>query len=273
MERMRDLLAFFFAAMAMVSLLCAVYQAFNEHRWSAVTLGALFVASAIMFDPSRIVSISAWGVTAQLQTTLENAKDVVERLKRLAQANAAVTYMTLAWSGRMGTPTAAEKQKLLDEADAQLRALNVDNAERQKIAKPLVSLIGVDLYSIYSQVMDRFVFWVTQTQEQNRSKDSSPEAIAAHQKVSDAVAEWRKVNAGHSPYRNREFYGLDVYLTRDIPTAIMSETQKSAAQEFKSRCSRFLTDASRKAVTHRKRPPLSTATWVVITISGLLIEP
>ena len=91
MERMRDLLSFFFAAMAMVSLLCAIYQAFNDHKGSALTLAGLFIASALMFDLPRIVSISAWGVSAQLQSTLDNAKEVIERLKKLAEANAAVT--------------------------------------------------------------------------------------------------------------------------------------------------------------------------------------
>ena len=68
-----------------------------------------------------------------------------------------MTYMTLAWGIRFGSPSAVDKQELLDEADAQLRALNVDEAERKQIAKPLVALVGVDLYTIYSQVMERFV--------------------------------------------------------------------------------------------------------------------
>ena len=229
MERIRDILAFFFASMAMVSLLCAIYQAFNDHKGSAVTLGALFLASAIMFDPSRIVSISAWGVTAQLQTTLENAKDVVERLKKLAEANAAVTYMTLAWSGRMGTPTAAEKQRLFDEADAQLLALKVDDEQRRKIAEPLVALIGVDLYFAYSRIMDRLVFWVSAAEQRSFAADRTPASIVQHQKFSDAVANWRQINAGKSPYRDRENYDLDTYLQRDIPAAILTDTQRSTA--------------------------------------------
>jgi hypothetical protein len=233
MERMRDLLSFFFAAMAMVSLLCAVYQAFNDHKASALTLGGLFIASALMFDLPRIVSISAWGVSAQLQSTLDNAKDVIERLKKLAEANAAVTYMTLAWGNRMGTPSAVDKQKLLDDTDAQLRALNVGEAQRLEIAKPLIDLIGVDLYSAYSRVMYRLVFWLSNAEDRRFQADQSPQSAEQHRAFAAKVADWQKANAGQTPYRDRQDYDLDAYLQRDIPTELLSDAQRAKAQALR----------------------------------------
>ncbi|MGA7230435.1 MAG: hypothetical protein WBX95_05850, partial [Xanthobacteraceae bacterium] len=49
----------------------------------------------------------------------------------------------------------------------------------------------------------------------------------------NAVSEWRKANAGQSPYRERENYDLDAYLSRDISTAILNDPQRSVAQRFR----------------------------------------
>jgi hypothetical protein len=232
MERIRDLLSFFIAAMAMVSLLCAVYQGMNDRNWSAGTLAGIFLVATLMFYIPRVVSISAWGVSAQLQNTLDRAEEIIERLKKLAEANARATYMSLAWGNRMGTPSAIEKQKVLDDIDAQLSALNVDKTKRQNIAEPLVAMIGVDLYFAYSRVMDRLVFWIDYAENRRLAGDQNSESLAQHQKFVNAVTDWRKANAGQSPYRDRQNYDLDTYLQRDIPAAILSDAQRSTAQTF-----------------------------------------
>lgn len=233
MERIKDLLSFFIAAMAMVSLLCAVYQAMNERISSAITLaGMFFIATALFYLP-KMEMLSAYGIEVRLRNTLNRAEEIIERLKKLAEVNAKATYMNVAWGNRMGSPSTAEKQKLLDETDAQLRALKVDEAERQQIAKPLIELTGVDMYSAYSRIMDRLVFWLNQSLNRKLKGNGSAEAIAERQRFADAAAEWRKANAGQTPYRDRENYDLDAYLRRDIPIALLSEAQKSKAETFR----------------------------------------
>ena len=46
---MKDLLAFFFAAMAMISLLCAIFEAMNQRIWSAGALTTIFIAAFLLF--------------------------------------------------------------------------------------------------------------------------------------------------------------------------------------------------------------------------------
>ena len=230
MERIKDLLSFFTAAMAMVALLCAVYEAMNQRLWSAGALTTIFVAAFFLFYIPQLETFKAAGIEVRLRQTLDRAEEIIERLKKLAEANARATYMSLAWGNRMGTPSAIEKQRVLDDIDAQLSALNVDKTQRQNIAEPLVAMIGVDLYFAYSRVMDRLVFWIDYAENRRFLGDQNLESIAQHQKFVNGVADWRKANAGQSPYRDRQKYDLDTYLQRDIPAAILSDAQRSTAQ-------------------------------------------
>ncbi len=191
MERMKDLLSFFIAAMAMVALLCAIYEAMNQRNASALTLLPIFLLATLLFYLPRLETLSALGISVKLQSTLNQAEEIIERLKKLAEVNAKVTYMTIAWGNRLGSPKAVDKQRILDEMDAQLSALKVGDAERRQITKPLVALIGVDLYAAYSQVMERIVFWINNHENRTLNANNTPEAVAEYQKLSAAINAWR----------------------------------------------------------------------------------
>src|SRR5260370_24134650 len=131
----------------------------NQRVSSSTMLAGIFLVSTLLFYLPQIETLSAWGIRVKLQATLRDAEQIVEKLKKLAEVNAKVTYLTVAWGNRLGSPSAAEKQSVLDEMNNQLNELKVDEAERKAIAKPLIVLIGVDLYQVYDRVMERFVFW------------------------------------------------------------------------------------------------------------------
>src|SRR5713226_6412962 len=232
MERMKDLLSFFIAAMAMVALLCAIYEAMNQRNASALTLLPIFLLATLLFYLPRLETLSALGISVKLQSTLDRAEEIIERLKKLAEVNAKVTYMTIAWGNRMGSPKAIDKQRVLDEMYAQLVALNVADAERRQIAKPLVAMIGVDLYNFYSQVMERIVFWKDIAENRAVSANPSPETRAEYQKFGASVAEWRRLNAGKGPGRELDSYDLNAYLVRDTPVEILNDMQKASAETF-----------------------------------------
>jgi hypothetical protein len=195
MDRMKDLLSFFIAAMAMVALLCAIYEAMNQRTASALALATIFLLSTL---------------------------------------NAKVTYMTIAWGNRLGSPKYADKQHVLDDMDAQLSALNVTERERRQLAKPLVALIGVDLYSVYSQVMERLVFWKNTIESRALNANASPEAKAAFQKLTADIAAWRQLNTGKTPGNDLDNYDLGGYLIRDTPVAILSDPQKGSAEALRN---------------------------------------
>jgi hypothetical protein len=133
MDRMKDLLSFVIAAMAMVSLILAVYEAWGQRTASAIILAGIFIVGTFLFYLPQLETLKAFGIEARLRSTLDRAEDIIARLKGLAEVNARVTYLTLAWGNRLGSPSASAKQKVLDDMDAQLRALKVDEAERLAI--------------------------------------------------------------------------------------------------------------------------------------------
>lgn len=234
MDRMKDVLSFFIAAMAMVALFCAIYEAMNQRTSSALTLSTVFLLSTLLFYLPRLETLSALGISVKLQSTLNQAEDIISSLKKLAEVNAKVTYMTMAWGNRFGSPKAVDKQRILDEMNAELVALKVTEAERKQIAKPLIQLIGVDLYGVYSQVMERLVFWRNTMESRALSAHPSPEATAAFQQLTAEIAAWRRINAGRTPGAELESYDLSAYLLRDTPLAMLNDAQKASAESFRN---------------------------------------
>ena len=55
---------------------------------------------------------------------------------------------------------------LLDDIDKQLEEMNVAPEERKAIIRPLIRMIGVDLYNIYVQVLDRYMNHKNKTTEE-----------------------------------------------------------------------------------------------------------
>src|SRR5262245_18953911 len=70
--------------------------------------------------------------------------------------NARVTYMNIAWSNRMGSPSTNEKQALLDEVDRQLVEFRVPDEERRRIVKPVVQMLKYDLYLGFQRIISAY---------------------------------------------------------------------------------------------------------------------
>jgi hypothetical protein len=130
----------------------------HEKLKIAGALSALFFLCVVVlaYIP-KAESINAFAVNVKLKQNVDLAKDAIEQLRELAKTNARVGYTTLAWGNRLGSPTAQEKKAILDQVDQQLEALQVSKAERKEISRPLVRLIGLDLYSVFAHSMDRYV--------------------------------------------------------------------------------------------------------------------
>jgi hypothetical protein len=98
-----------------------------------------------------------------MQKSLNEAKEILEEVRRASIASAKSAYLNFAWANRLGGMSAREKQKALDSVDEQLRAVGVKDEDRQAIVKPHVELIGFDLYfTFYNSV--RSVLWHHRTQ-------------------------------------------------------------------------------------------------------------
>jgi hypothetical protein len=151
MDRMKEIFSYFLAAMAMLLLLGSGYQAINERLASAGVLAGLFIAAAFLLYLPQLETFKAFAVEVRLRQSLDRAEEILGRLKGLAIISAKVSYMTLAWGNRIGSPSAKQKQAILDGVNEQLVALNVAKDERREIVRPLVRLIGVDMWSFIAK--------------------------------------------------------------------------------------------------------------------------
>ena len=100
MDRLKEIFAYFLAAMAMFSLLCAVYQEMNDRLSSAGLLAGIFVATAILLYLPDVETFKGFAIEAkmQIQQKLDRAEEILGKMRQLSIANAKVAYFSLAWA-------------------------------------------------------------------------------------------------------------------------------------------------------------------------------
>lgn len=234
MERVRDIFLYFVAALAMFALLCAVYQAMNDKKASAITLAAIFFVCAMIVFIPKLDVLEAWGVKAQLNKTLDRAEEIIGKMKRLSEINARASYMTMAWSNRMGTPSAKEKQAILDEVDAQLSDLNVTDQERQIITRPYVQMIGWDFYLLFTQVLDRYMTWKQDDLVRRLNANNTEENRRAVQEFPAKQSEWRSRALGDGAFERVSTFKLAEELQRATPNSWLDEREQRPTEAFKA---------------------------------------
>src|SRR5712692_8305586 len=132
---------------AAICLFLAVIKALRDKIKSGVLLGSLFFVCVVLAYFPQLDSIQAFAIDVKLRKNLDRAEEILDRLKTLSLISAKSSYMAMAWNNRWGSPSARDKQALLDEVDDQLAQLKATPKEHRAIAEPYVQMIGVDLYS------------------------------------------------------------------------------------------------------------------------------
>jgi hypothetical protein len=125
-EKLKEVFTYFLAAMAVLTLLCAAYEAMNQRLASGGLLAGISVAAAVLMYLPQMVSFKAFGVEATLQEKLDRADEIIARMKGLAAANAEASYSLLAWGDRWGGMPPDEKQNIADKIDSQLKSFDFD---------------------------------------------------------------------------------------------------------------------------------------------------
>lgn len=154
MEKMKDLLGYFLAAMAMFALLCAIYEAMNERISSAGLLAGIFLVAVLLFYLPQLELIKAFGVEAKMRATLNEAQEIVARMKNLAEANAEATYLLIARGNRWGGMPYDEKQRIIDGIDSQLRSLGATDSDLEKIkSRDFIPFIAYDIKEVFENTL------------------------------------------------------------------------------------------------------------------------
>lgn len=216
---------------ALICFVMALRFFWHERLKTAAALSGLFFLCVVLAYLPQAESINAFAVNVRLKKNVDLAKEAIEQLRDIATVNARVGYTTLAWGNRMGAPTAEEKKVLLDQVAQQLEALHVSKAERKEIARPLVRLIGLDLYQSFLQAMDRYVLVRERDYtDQIRQHPDDQAAKDAYQKHIFAVNEWR-MQLDHR-YDDVDGYNLRASLRRALPLSWVSAQDSEAARKL-----------------------------------------
>jgi hypothetical protein len=246
MDRIRDILLYVAAAFAMLSFACAVYQAMNEKLASAGVLAAISVACTLLVFFPKLEVFKAFGIEARLSKTLDRAEEILGKLQRLSIISARTSYMTMAWGNRMGTPSAKDKQTVLDDVDKQLADLNVTPQERREITRPYVQLIGFDFYTLFVRMLDRYLTWKNGDSIRVLNTNHTDEAKKMVEMLSVRGSDWRRVALGDTIYVRLTTYKFADELQRVMPTEWLDERERKAVDGLRAQMVRMFEDCERK---------------------------
>jgi hypothetical protein len=165
---------------------------------------------------SQIRMFKVWEVQVELRETVDRAEELIKRLRRISSNSARSAYMQMAWGNRMASPSAKEKKAFLEEIDQQLVDLKLTPEERADISRPVVRIIGFDLYMIFSRTLQSYA-GLRSSALVERARSEKPEAVEARDQHSAGITTWSKREAGQNPFLRLDTYDLKEELDRETP--------------------------------------------------------
>jgi len=248
MDKVRDIFSYFVAAMSIFAMLGAVYQAFNDQKASAVTLGTIFLVGALIVFLPQVEFIKTLGVEARLRQTVTEAVATLASVRRLAEISARASYLTIAWGNRLGTPSAKDKQSVLDDIDAQLSDLKVTPEERAIIVKPWVAMIRADFFFLYSRVVREFATMKASDLTAKIHATQSREAHDASMTHSDLITPWSNQTSKFGAMERLETKTLSTVINEYMPAkgGWLSDKELATFETFKQELVRMNDDCAKK---------------------------
>jgi hypothetical protein len=246
MDRFREILLFFAGCMAFATMVLAAYQAFNNKIGSAVALGAFFVVCTLFVFFPRLEFLKVFGVEARLTQTLDRAEDIIGKMKELSAITARTNYMLMAWGNRMGTPSAKDRQAIMDQVDKQLSGLEVTPDERANIARPYLRMIGFDFHLWFTRLFDRYIEWKQNDLVRQNQVNPTEEKRKEIQNFIYKQSAWRSRALGPEMFHKLDTYNLADELQRVMPTDVLSESENRAAESLKTQLVRMFAECERK---------------------------
>jgi hypothetical protein len=218
---------YLFALAAVICFVLTIIFVFRDKIKSATLLAAISFLCVVLGYFPQLDSIAAFSINVKLHNNLDRAEEILKKLRDLAALNAKSSYFTLTWNNRGVRPSAKDKQSILDEIDQQLTALNVSAENQHAMTQQYVQLIGVDLYGIFSAIIDRYIQW-----KEEHSHRSTPSELAEAQQFTISVAKWREIAFTEGSIGKFGDQDLKSHLQRVIPTDLFDADAKVKAQQF-----------------------------------------
>lgn len=248
MEKLREIFVFICFAMGSCALVLSVFQAWNGKVVSAGALGMAFAVCGIVLFLSQIKTFKVWQVEVELRETLDRAEEIIGRMRKLASISARASYLTIAWGNRLGTPTAADKQAVLNDIDAQLTDLKVTPDERAIIVSPWVRMIRADFFFMFARVVREFATIKASGLTAKIHATPSQETIDASMAHSALITSWSQKNNNFGAMDRLENKSLSTVIDEYMPEkgGWLSDKELAAFELFKQQLIRLDADCERK---------------------------
>lgn len=244
MDKIREILLYFAAAMAVFALICAVYQAMNDKVASAGLLSAIFLVCVLVVYLPKLEILEAWGVKAHLVRTLDEADEILAKLRRLAVINAKSTYETVGIGQRWDGQSAVENQARLDEINAQLADFGLPERERRDLAENYVRLMGFDFYMHYVRTLERYFTFKRNALRMVGGRENNDAMKAEAASYDELLKDWRP---NYNLFSQLATYSLEEELARVMPTKGLSENDRKGVEAFKNQILRLFNATKAKA--------------------------
>src|SRR5215471_1297159 len=126
MKLLAWLKAHLFKITAGVLLVIAVILALFDRVAAGSLVAALFVVVALFDFLPQMESFAAFGIKARWRKQLDEAEEILEKLKQSARATAQLGYFLLGWGSRMGGKHASKMRDVADQIDKAVTNLEID---------------------------------------------------------------------------------------------------------------------------------------------------
>lgn len=248
-DKVQNIVTYTAGAVAVFSLIGALYQAMNKGNGSvAATLAVCFLSCIVVFLPLIQQFSLPGGFEARMRNSVQEVKATEEVVRRVAAINARVTYMSIAWANRMGAPSVSEKQSLLDDVDKQLREFKVTEEERRQIVQPFVQMIGLDFYFLYSKTLRTYAAMRFNALIQRRQKSDTEQNRQSEVEHSEKITAWTARTNDPNPFARLVTSTLDEELTRFMPRdgEWLNAKEREIAEDLRKRIVRMNADCEKK---------------------------
>jgi hypothetical protein len=127
-------------------LVIAVILALFDRVAAGSLVAALFVVVALFDFLPQMESFAAFGIKAQWRKKLDEAEDILEKLKQSTKASALLGYYLLGWGDRMGGRRASQMRDVADQIDKALTNLEIDRDTLATLKRDYLFFVRYDLF-------------------------------------------------------------------------------------------------------------------------------
>jgi hypothetical protein len=217
---------------ATVLALIAIYLALADRVAAGSLVAALFVIVALFHYLPQMESFKAYGVEAKWRARINEADDILRKLRQSTLASAELTYHTLGWGSRMGGQRAKMKQGLADRVDAALIDLGVDREQVMELKREYLFFASFDLFHAFKQVVD----WNLMTNDRKATRrldelhqdQTNPEV----QELTIKLSKLRESRPALNPLEDLSKVNFRDYCRALIPTAALPAREAKILTEF-----------------------------------------